>query len=159
MVDPIVSDENLFETVNNNEMKIDSILLSQPFMLATEKMYDNELNENASLNYKVENTVTSLNKKINNNVEIHFKVISNINGIIAKNEDTKNDYMVIDVIVGDNELNENANNNKVENNKLVEDKSQETLKEKIKENDMVVDRKDDNINDSSSNLQTKGRIC
>ena len=121
-------------------------------MIATEKMYDNKLNENASLQYKVEETITSLNKNVNNHVEIDSKTLSNSNENVPNNKVSKGDDMIINVIVEDNELNENDNNSKVENNELVKDKSQETLKEKIKENDMIVDRKDDNINDNSSNL-------
>ena len=103
-----------------------SIPLSQPFMLETEKMNDNELNENASLNNKVEKTITLLNKNLNINVEIDSKEISSINDSIAKNKDSREDDMEIDVIVEDNELNENVNNNKVENNELVKDKFQES---------------------------------
>ena len=106
-------------------------------MLVTEKMYDIELDE-------------TLNKNNNTNVEIDSKATSNINDNIAKSEDSKDDDMVIDVIVKYNELNENANNNKVENNELDKDKSQETLKDNINENDMVVDRKYDNVNDNIS---------
>ena len=64
-------------------------------------MYDIELDE-------------TLNKNKNNNVEIDIKAITNINDSIAKNEDSKEDDMEIDVIVEDNELNKNANNNKAE---------------------------------------------
>lgn len=108
LFDHIASDENLRETVNNNEMVIESIHVSQPYTLPT---------------------------------------ISNINDSIAKNEDSKDDDMIIEEIVEDNELNENTNNNKVENNELVEDNFTETLKDYINENDMIVDRKVDNIND------------
>ena len=86
LVDHIVLDENLCETVNNNEMEIESIPLSQPFMLVTGKMYDIELDE-------------TLNKNSNTNVEIDSKATSNINDNIAKSEDSKDDDMVIDVIV------------------------------------------------------------
>ena len=66
-------------------------------------MYDIELDE-------------TLNQNVNNNVEIDSKAISNINDSIAENGDSKDDNMVIDLIVEDNELNENANNNQVGNN-------------------------------------------
>ena len=153
-----MSDENLCEVVNNNEMEIYTIPLSKPFMLLTEKIYDNELNDNASLNYRVEKTLTSLNKNVNNNIEIDSKAVSNIHDSISKNEYSNDDDVVIDVVDVDNELNENTNNNKVENNELLKDKSQKTLKDKVNENNMVVDREGDNINDNSSIFRPKGEF-
>ena len=127
-------------------------------MIATEKMYDNKLNENASLQYKVEETITSLNKNVNNHVEIDSKTLSNSNESVPNNKVSKGDDMIINVIVEDNELNENDNNSKVENNELVKDNSQETLRDKIYENDMVVDRKYNNVNDNSSIFKPKKEL-
>ena len=127
-------------------------------MIATEKMYDNKLNENASLQYKVEETITSLNKNVNNHVEIDSKTLSNSNENVPNNKVSKGDDMIINVIVEDNELNENDNNSKVENNELVKDNSQETLRDKIYENDMVVDRNYNNVNDNSSIFKPKKEL-
>ena len=133
LIDPIVSDINWFETVNNNEMEIEfsneietlqiktlssdvlsvskeifnsnvdcstnricssTILFTTPvkskklflagiiiplsptFLLATERIDDNELNENVSLNNRIEKSATLLNKNVSINVEIDSKAFT-----------------------------------------------------------------------------------
>ena len=128
---------------------------SQPSILVTEKMDDNGLDENSSLNNNVEKNVTLHNKNEITNVEIDSKEIPNSNDNITKNEDSKENYMEIDLIVEGNELNQNANN-KVENSKVVKDDSRQTLKDNISESDMIVERNDDKNNDNSTISKPKG---